>query len=340
MKKSLFSALIISGFLLSACDDKTTNVQSETQSDTPTVQQEKPNTLEAKSGITLLEKGDAPTADRLFNPEKPVYLNIQTVETKYPWLNNLLNFNISQQVLGSRKNKLSIDMPDLKTAFITQLESLYPELEEKLKKEWEAKAYFEKQILKLPTDSTDEMSKEDAIPSHIYGYYYIYLANFLAEHNNIATFDFLVLQNPKDDNSYNYFVRNIDLERKSIIKVRDLIDEKNIPALAQLLQSEIYSRVGKVIEIEDIPIESSSFRFYKEGIVFQYPAQYTIAEFDMNLSLYVRVPPLISPVATIKWVDLFVKWDQIQPLLSESYKDLPQYDFEPILEDDELEDDE
>lgn len=303
IKKSLPCVFIAILLLISACEDKTSNSK-------PIIEKTQPlqhTDLQVKT-VSLFHKGIAPVEEvddpeTMHNPDEPIHVSLKLVETNQPWLNNLLLLESAQFFIDSEEQVLSVADEKLKERIHSILERQYKESVINLREMLDEMKQYDIEQGINPTEWKPPFSMM---------WQHFTLENQLIEQQkNIASFSFFYDSYSGGAHGWhNFVVRNIDLNRKAFIEVDDLIELKNRATLTELLWQR-YKKEFEEMEYltkEDFTI-SNSFQFFKTGIAFNYPP-YAIAPYSAGV------------------VELFIEWGAIQPLLSETYKDLPKYNFQ------------
>lgn len=311
MKKLLLSTIITSVLLLSACEEKKTTVNQPSKASQVATEQAQKEALNVQI-VNVFSKGqpneicldEDENTERKFNSEEPLCLEVQVPETNQKWLNNQLLIDAAKFFIDPETQSFNPSADDLKQQIASALGKLYQAMsKEVLELLEEMKAY------ELQEGNIKEEEWEPSSPM-ITSQYYALKSHFIGQVEQIATFNFYYDNYTGGAHGWhNHVVRNADLARKIIIEVKDLVGENNENALKDLLWNAYQKEFSDMeyINKEDFTI-SPSFTFGKEGVLFNYP------------------PYAVAPYAAGD-IELLVEWQQIAPLLTETYQQLPQYPF-------------
>ncbi|QLB20562.1 hypothetical protein A6B43_02970 [Vespertiliibacter pulmonis] len=315
MKKSLIGLVITSVFLFSACDDKTSalietnkklgQLEADSKHLENMLMQKEQELDQLKSGrqaencfqpaIPLLQVKTAKLLDKteIIKFEKDlnnsdgveqsnISMSISTAKTGVSWLDSLLLKNILLNYTNQDK-KIEI-----------QNKAITPD---------EVKAFFEtlyqENIKNAKVDKS--IGFEDLISTYYSG-----------QRNNLAMFSqsFYNYSGGAHGISHTDYL-NIDLNKKAIIQLDDVVPPKNQAKLKEQLW-DLYMTThlddnGKFddsfMKKEDFYI-SNNFYFTPEGIVFVYPVyalgSYSEGEVELSIQAYMNIDSLLNPEYVIK----------------------------------------
>lgn len=322
MKKSFIAIAISSVIFLSACDDKeknalTAQVQQSTQevsqlkSDLEKTKAEldkaskelvvlKAEAEKAKSAFPALRveietlfdkkevvkhKKDPNSDDEFFREETPIHLGITMPKTSVKWLNVLLYNHFIQNWGGE---------------FDAQGNKVLPPKVEKGKERETALKILQKQFDAMIADAKENPA---------IGYMEVMNSHYVYQRNNLVVFS-------QFHNSYTggahgmYSTRylNIDTDKQVIIKLSDLLSEKEQATLKETLWNHYVEEWKQLSGDNSDPFTtkadltfSDEFYFSESGITFVYPP-YALGPFVMGE------------------IELTLYWDEIRAFLPKEYQ--------------------
>lgn len=265
MKKSV-PLLLLSTALLSACNDKeitdlTQQLQqsehsvAQLKADQQTIQNE---LAQAKAQFPALQvkiseifnkqaqiEFDAKTKNDLNIPQATVNTCDYLPETGVPWLDALLVKKQYGYLVNSDEKSQSALANPSKADLIKRLETIH-------------------------TTAMDEIKREPAL-----GFDLCINANYLGQRQNVVSFEEAVSTYTGGAHGMHYlFYTNIDINKKAIIRLDDLVTENGQPKLLEFLWKDYVDNVMNgeppFISKQDFSI-SPEFYFSPEGIHFVYP---------------------------------------------------------------------
>ncbi|MDG6828962.1 DUF3298 domain-containing protein [Glaesserella parasuis] len=293
-------------FFLSACDDKEKNtLAAQVQQSAQEIFQLKSELEKAKSAFPTLKveietlfdkkevvkhKKDPNESDEFFREKTPVHLGITLPKTNIEWLDALIYHDFIQNWSGE---------------FDAQGNKISPPKVEK-GKELEM-------VLKAIQKQFDVMIAE-AKEYPAIGYTEVMNSNYVYQRNNLVVFSqFYNIYTGGAHGMYSTRYLNIDTDKQAIIKLVDLLSEKEQAALKETLWNRYVGEWMLLSGGNSEPftakaelIFSDEFYFSESGITFVYPP-YALGPFVMGE------------------VELTLYWSEINEFLPKEYQGRDKY---------------